>query len=657
MKKMTYLVMALAMVLGFTQCKKEQAPANNQTEGVFITLNVNGGASTGSAADGSRVEVTPGYTNPTTGQTYAKVEYEEGDVIYVGYKNAYVGSLTYSGGTFSGSVDISESDYGEKLHFYFLGGVGFTPTVDGNTATVVISDQSSRYPVISYSPSKESFAGEGSYSAKLQNKVSIMKFNVTTRSAAPICITGMNNKVTLNFNPETEGTDEGFTYGINTEDGGLIKMPAKDANNETWAIVLPQAALEASETDGSANSYDDPYYYSSTRPAIHKIESNKYYHENNDVIAMTMNSRVVDLSKLTAHYTAQDGDTLSGILNGESQPYKINVNTDGASITLLDATINGKNDEELCSWAGINCENNATIILEGTNNVTSFHEDYPCIHIASGKTLTIQGSGTLNASSNGYGAGIGSSYNVDCGNIVINSGTINATGGIMMAGIGGGFRKNCGSITINGGNVTATGGRGAAGIGTGMSQVMSITINGGNVKATGGSGAAGIGTGRSQESITCGDISITAGIVNATGGRGAAGIGSGFVTYNGIHNTCGNISITGGQVTATGGDGGDHVYPDIIDNTSWENFTYYGGAGIGTGSTVNRYGSNAGSSSCGYIRITGGQVTATKGGGTYPATNSIGKNESSYNLGTCGTITIGGTVYPDGISDSPYTYP
>ena len=64
--------------------------------------------------------------------------------------------------------------------------------------------------------------------------------------------------------------------------------------------------------------------------------------------------------------------------------------------------------------------------------------------------------------------------------------------------------------------------------------------------------------------------------MNATGGRGAAGIGSGFVTYNGIHNTCGNIRITGGQVTATGGDGGDHVYPDIIDNTSWENFTYYG---------------------------------------------------------------------------------
>lgn len=631
MKKMTYLVMALAMVLGFTQCKKEQAPANNQTEGVFITLNVNGGASTGSAADGSRVEVTPGYTNPTTGQTYAKVEYEEGDVIYVGYKNAYVGSLTYSGGTFSGSVDISESDYGEKLHFYFLGGVGFTPTVDGNTATVVISDQSSRYPVISYSPSKESFAGEGSYSAKLQNKVSIMKFNVTTRSAAPICITGMNNKVTLNFNPETEGTDEGFTYGINTEDGGLIKMPAKDANNETWAIVLPQDDLAASETNGSANSFDHPYYYSSTRPAIHKIESNKYYHENNDVIAMTMNSRVVDLSKLTAHYTAQDGDTLSGILDGESQPYKINVNTDGASITLLDATINGKNDEKLCSWAGITCDDNTTLVIEGTNNVTGFYENYPGISIAFGKTLTIEGNGTLNASCNGgadgWGAGIGCNDGEDCGNIVIRSGNITATGGIWMAGIGCGFGLNCGYITINGGTVTANGGVGAAGIGTGYTET----------------------------NISCGNITINGGNVTATGGKGAAGIGSGFVTRS-SHNTCGSISINGGQVTATGGDGGDVASDIIIGVVYWSGYAYYGGAGIGTGSTV--ISGAAGYSDCGTINIGSGviSVTATKGSGTHPADNSIGCSSTAQpNHGSCGIITIGGTTSGN-ISDSPYIY-
>lgn len=619
---MTYFVMALAMVLGLAQCKKEQ-PAQNETEGVFITLTLDGGNSN------SRVNVDPTGNNGL--YNYATVQYEEGDMIYVGYNGSYVGQLTCQSGntTFSGNINVTEEQATQPLDLYFLGGKDFAlPTIDeeNNTATLVISNQTASYPVISYARSEYY---EGSHHAKLMNKCSIMKFHVTTRSAAPICITGMNNKVTLNFNPATEGTDEGFTYGINTEDNGLIKMRAKDANNETWAIVLPQAALEASETDGSANSYDDPYYYSSKRPAIHKIESNKYYHENNDVIAMAVNSRVVDLSKLTHHYEAQDGDTLSGVLAGN---YKISVNTDCAEVTLKDATITGTNHEAY-SWAGITCENNTTLVIEGANSVTGFYENYPGIFIASGKTLTIEGNGSLDVSSNGgangWGAGIGSNDVADCGNIVINSGTISATGGIWMAGIGCGYAQNCGYITINGGTVTATGGIGAAGIGTGYGD---------------------------SPLISCGNISISGGIVNATGGLGAAGIGSGFVVNN-KHNQCGDISITGGQVTATGGDGGNGAYPDILDGGVWANIPYYGGAGIGTGSTLIRSNYAAGYSDCGTITIESGvtRVTATKGSGTYPATNSIGKNHSD-NPGTCGTITVGGTVYPDGISDSPFTY-
>lgn len=121
MKKLTVLAAALVLTLGLAQCKKEQTPTGNATEGVFITLNVGGGASTSSTADGSRVIVDPdGHQDPD----YATVDFEAGDVIYVGYNNAYVGTLTYSNSAFSGSVNISEGDYGEdNLHFYFLGGV------------------------------------------------------------------------------------------------------------------------------------------------------------------------------------------------------------------------------------------------------------------------------------------------------------------------------------------------------------------------------------------------------------------------------------------------------------------------------------------------------------------------------------------------------
>jgi len=444
---------------------------------------------------------------------------------------------------------------------------------------------------------------------------------VTTGTVAATTATTATGHVTLTNAGSGTVTELGLCWG--TSDNPTV------SNNHAVAAgqeVGTEYAINITGLTAGAQYYVRGYA---------KVGEEYYYATSSVSFMVTWDGNLSALtgSEPAGFATATDGMTIYGTLNAN---VKISIVDDGATVTLNNATITGTNSEDYL-WAGINCENNATIILEGTNNVTSFWEDYPGIYIAPGKTLTIQGSGTLNASSNGgadgWGAGIGGSDLVDCGNIVINSGTINATGGIWMAGIGGGFKKNCGSITINGGNVTATGGRGAAGIGTGASQV----------------------------NITCGDISITGGIVNATGGRGAAGIGSGFVTYNGIHNTCGNISITGGQVTATGGDGGDHVYPEIFTNNTWANYTYYGGAGIGTGTTPND-GSSEGSSSCGTITIGSGvtSVTATKGGGTRPATNSIGKNHSS-NQGTCGTITIGGTEYPSGanpnVDDVTFVYP
>ena len=47
MKKVTFIVMAMALMLGFTQCKKEQ-PITPQQEGVIITLNVSNGNNKGS---------------------------------------------------------------------------------------------------------------------------------------------------------------------------------------------------------------------------------------------------------------------------------------------------------------------------------------------------------------------------------------------------------------------------------------------------------------------------------------------------------------------------------------------------------------------------------------------------------------------------------
>ena len=161
----------------------------------------------------------------------------------------------------------------------------------------------------------------------------------------------------------------------------------------------------------------------------------------------------VDLSTKSEAYTAQNGQTLTGTLGSN---VKISI-ADGATVILNNVNINGTNSS-IYNYAGITCEGDATIILSGTNSVKGFYSHYPGIYVPENKTVTIQGSGSLNASSNGSGAGIGGGIGFDCGNITITGGTITATGGNAAAGIGGSNTGNCGDITITSGvtRVTAT---------------------------------------------------------------------------------------------------------------------------------------------------------------------------------------------------------
>ena len=177
----------------------------------------------------------------------------------------------------------------------------------------------------------------------------------------------------------------------------------------------------------------------------------------------------IDLSTLTADCTAQDGDVLTGTLSGNK---KITI-ADGATVTLRDVTITSLANNESVKYAGITPLGDATIILEGENFVKGGHEYYPGIYAAANATLTIKGDGSLTAFSNGYAAGIGSGWNIPCGNIVIESGTVTATGGNFGAGIGSGCghynASTCGKITIQNTvtSVTATKGTNAQSIGAG----------------------------------------------------------------------------------------------------------------------------------------------------------------------------------------------
>ena len=231
-----------------------------------------------------------------------------------------------------------------------------------------------------------------------------------------------------------------------------------------------------------------------------------------------------------------NGTELSGTVDAD---HRIFIN-DGATVTLRDVTIINGN-----SWPAITCSGNATIVLEGTNTVTTTSSrTYPAIQpgLSGSYTLTITGTGSLNATGGRYAAGIGSCQSGSCGNIIIESGTVSANGGARAAGIGSGFKGDCGNISITGGIIAATTGKNyGAGIGAASyGSCGDIIISGGNVTATGGKNGAGIGSGFHGKFNS---ITVTSGItrVESTRGERAKAIGfgrqdegSGSITVDGV---------------------------------------------------------------------------------------------------------------------------
>ena len=234
------------------------------------------------------------------------------------------------------------------------------------------------------------------------------------------------------------------------------------------------------------------------------------------------------------------------------------------------------------SGPAIQCNGNATIVLDGTNTVTTTAEDYPAIQAGgSGTTLTIQGSGSVTATGGKYAAGIGGKKDGVCGNIAINSGTITANGGESGAGIGSGYNSKseytcaCGDITISGGTVTANGGFLGAGIGSGngygtnltISTCGAITISGGNVTATGGDFAVGIGSGHYGKFAS---ITITGGISSVKARRGKSG--SIPIGKNDIDKGSGDVTIDG-STTWTAGVDTEHLNfsqtTTVYNNDTW----------------------------------------------------------------------------------------
>lgn len=285
---------------------------------------------------------------------------------------------------------------------------------------------------------------------------------------------------------------------------------------QNFYFALPVGALASGFTLNVYGVGADPIFSTDTDNNITIVLNQVNQMPEVEVTAGPL-SNIVDISTLTADFTAQDGDILTGTLGGF---YRISI-ADGATVTLNGVTINRTGN---LNHPGINCQGDVTIVLADgtTNTVRPMRDRNPAIYIANGKTLTIKGgelgTGSLTAgSTNQYSAGIGScsssGFNSACGNIVIEGGIITAQGGYYCAGIGAANTNGCGNITITGGTVTATGGSRASGIGAGSGS-------------------------------SCGTITIENTVTQVTATRGASGINSIGRGY-GSNSNCGTVTIGG----------------------------------------------------------------------------------------------------------------
>ncbi|MCR5038640.1 MAG: hypothetical protein K6A94_04820 [Bacteroidales bacterium] len=242
MKKFSTIIMALALVLGMSQCKKQETPTTGNTTptnpGVHITVNV--GDKDGKDNNGEKHNIAP---------AYGLFSFSSGDQLYVGHNGEYVGMLTFNGACFDGTI-YPDATVADNLHFYFLGNAAVTGTLtEGETTSLSISiaDQSGNLPVLSYGASKQTYSAENtSYSATLKNKCALVRFDLQNQGLVEdgyvVTLSGVPTLATVNFANPTAETAIVATEG---QTNGNITLYSEDGvSTHRWAILLPGTDLD-----------------------------------------------------------------------------------------------------------------------------------------------------------------------------------------------------------------------------------------------------------------------------------------------------------------------------------------------------------------------------------------------------------------------------
>lgn len=235
MKRLSTIIMALALVLGMSQCKKQETPTTGNTTptnpGVHITVNVgeiedNGGK----GENGERHNIAP---------AYGLFSFSSGDKLYVGHNGEFVGTLKFKNGFFDGTIYPDASVTDQPLHFFFLGNSELkSDTIVNQTTSLSISiaDQHENLPVLSYGASNELYTGPNTtYSATLKNKCALVRINLLTETTDAITLSNVPTQATIDF------VNNAITPTNTT--GDITLYGEEGVSTHRWAILLPETDL------------------------------------------------------------------------------------------------------------------------------------------------------------------------------------------------------------------------------------------------------------------------------------------------------------------------------------------------------------------------------------------------------------------------------
>ena len=232
MKKISIIMMALALVMGMSQCKKNEQEASNNGDNTAITLRI---------SSNSKL-----HFGEETAMGRIPVLWHSQDIVYMGVNGKCIGYLYCTGsaqdeGCFSGNantIDVNDIPVGEYMDFFTLGAQ--VQTIETGTidqVTFSYADQSVDPAVVSFGTSRERWTGikvDVYHCDNFRNYNALVKFTLNRPTADEITIQGVKNQMVIKFDGTFENVDaEGDI--ITFQD--LWEMLPGTATNVRYAVV------------------------------------------------------------------------------------------------------------------------------------------------------------------------------------------------------------------------------------------------------------------------------------------------------------------------------------------------------------------------------------------------------------------------------------